>query len=65
MPQLVFLCPYTNHPIPAGIECGKSSLRQTLDYPISLQCPHCGLLHHGIVADGYLTDEPDLATASP
>ena len=64
MAQLVFRCPYTNQPIPSGIESGKSSLRDALDYPIALPCPHCGLLHHGTVADGYLTDQADL-TASP
>ena len=42
MAQLVFRCPYTNQPIPSGIECGKSSLEVSLDYPISLRCPHCG-----------------------
>jgi hypothetical protein len=64
MPQLVFRCPYTNQPIPSRIECGKSSLQQALDTPISLRCPHCGFMHHGTVADGYLTDDSDL-TASP
>jgi hypothetical protein len=57
MAQLVFHCPYTNQPIPSGIEAGADCLKTALDYPISLRCPHCGLLHHGTVADGYLTDE--------
>jgi hypothetical protein len=66
MAQLVFRCPYTNQPIPSGIESGKASLKVALDYPISLRCPHCGFLHHGTVADGYLTDEPETdLTASP
>jgi hypothetical protein len=64
MAQLVFRCPYTNEPIPSGIESGKTSLKDALDCPISLPCPHCGLLHHGTVADGYLTEDINL-TASP
>ena len=64
MAQLVFRCPYTNQPIPSGIESGKASLKVALDCPISLRCPHCGLLHHGTVADGYLTEGTEL-TASP
>ena len=64
MAQLVFRCPYTNQPIPSGIESGKACLREALDYPISVPCPHCGFQHHGTVADGYLTEEPNL-TASP
>ena len=42
MAQLVFHCPYTNQPIPSGIEAGADSLRDALDYPISLRCPHAG-----------------------
>jgi hypothetical protein len=57
MSQLVFRCPYTNRPIPSGIEAGPDCIRDARDYPISLRCPHCGLQHHGTVADGYLTDE--------
>ena len=65
MAQLVFHCPCTNQPILSGIESSPDSLRMALDYPISLRCPHCGLQHHGTVADGYLTDDgpPVAATA--
>jgi hypothetical protein len=29
----------------------------TAEYPISVHCPHCGAQHHGIIADGCLTEE--------
>ena len=63
MPQLMFRCPYTNKPIPSGIELVPENLKSVSEFPISVQCPHCGQQHHGTVADGCLTDEtaPPLA----
>jgi hypothetical protein len=26
------------------------------DYPISVMCPHCGVRHHGTVADGCVAE---------
>jgi hypothetical protein len=63
MPQLMFRCPYTNKPIQSGIELVVENLKRVSEFPISVQCPHCGKQHHGTVADGCLTDEaaPPLA----
>ena len=57
MAQLMFRCPYTNKPIRPGIELMPENLHGVSDYPISVQCPHCGKQHHGTIADGCLTDE--------
>jgi hypothetical protein len=63
MSQLMFRCPYTNQPIRSGIELVADILVTVADYPISLQCPHCGRQHHGTVGDGCLIEEqgPPLA----
>ena len=50
MPQLMFRCPYTNKPIQSGIELVSENLKSVSQFPISLQCPHCGKQHHGTVA---------------
>ena len=67
MAQLIFRCPYTNRPIRSGIELMSENLKAMSDYPISFQCPHCGKQHHGIIADGCLTDEgsPPLVPPEP
>lgn len=57
MLKLMFRCPYTNKTIASGIELEAESLKDVSDYPISLQCPHCGRQHHGTIADGCLSDE--------
>ena len=62
---MMFRCLYTNKPIPSGLDLCVPSVPEVSDYPISVQCPHCGLRHHGTVADGCLidamSDEPSLA----
>ncbi len=66
MPQLVFVCPYVNKPIPTQIVLDRRTAAKTGDYPISVFCPHCGFLHHGTIADGSLVadmTEPDPAAA--
>ena len=63
MAQVMFRCPYTNKPIFAGIDLHAPSIRQLADYPISLHCPHCGIRHHGSLADGCLAEEPGPAAA--
>ena len=65
MPQLMFRCPYTNKPIPSGIEIVSENLKSISEFPISVQCPHCGQQHHGTVADGCLTDERSPPFAPP
>ena len=67
MAQLMFRCPYTNKPIPSGIELGADILVSVSDYPISLHCPHCGSRHHGTIADGCLSEEraPPLSPPEP
>jgi hypothetical protein len=57
MAQLIFRCPYTNEPIRSGIDLIPDNLGAVSDYPISVHCPHCGIRHHGTVADGCLIDE--------
>lgn len=60
MAQLTFRCPYTNKPIPSGIEVDRRSVRQVRkdqECPIAVYCPHCGFDHHGTIADGYLVAE--------
>jgi hypothetical protein len=57
MAQVMFRCPYTNKPIAAGFDLHVSSIREVADYPISVLCPHCGLRHHGRLADGCLYDD--------
>jgi len=47
MAQLVFRCPYTNKPIPSGIEVHPDNLKSMRLLPLRLQCPHCGLHHDG------------------
>ena len=66
MPQLMFRCPYTNKPIGSGIELVSENLKSMSEFPISVQCPHCGKQHHGTIADGCLTDDraPPLAPDS-
>jgi hypothetical protein len=59
MPQLTFLCPYTNKPIPSGIELDRVSASKAGDYPIRVYCPHCGFDHHGTIADGQLMHEAE------
>ena len=62
MPQLMFRCPYTNKPIPSGIELVSENLKSISEFPIGVQCPHCGQRHHGTIADGCLIeDAPPLA----
>jgi hypothetical protein len=56
MAQLMFRCPYTNKPIASGLDFHGPSLRDMSNYPISVDCPHCGQRHHGSVADGCLAD---------
>jgi hypothetical protein len=58
MPQLTFRCPYTNKPIPSGIEVDHASASKARDTPIRVHCPHCGFDHHGTIADGQLLAEP-------
>jgi hypothetical protein len=58
MSQLMFRCPYTNKPIRSGIDLVADILETVADYPISLQCQHCGRRHHGTVGDGSLIEEP-------
>jgi len=57
MAQVMFRCPYTNKPIAAGFDLHVSSFNDVADYPISVLCPHCGLRHHGRLADGCLADD--------
>jgi hypothetical protein len=57
MAQLMFRCPYTNKPIRPGIELVWDNLKAVSGYPISVHCPHCGSHHHGVIADGCLTEE--------
>jgi hypothetical protein len=57
MAQLMFRCPYTNKPIGSGIELVVENLPAVSSYPISVHCPYCGSQHHGIIADGCLTEE--------
>jgi hypothetical protein len=60
MAQLVFRCPYTNEPIPSGIDVDRQSISQVglaHEYPIKVYCLHCGFHHHGTIADGYLVAE--------
>ena len=47
----------TNGLIAAGFDLHVSSLREVADYPISVHCPHCGIRHHGRLADGCLSDD--------
>jgi hypothetical protein len=35
------------------------------EFPISVQCPHCGKQHHGTIADGCLTEERSPPLAPP
>jgi len=63
MAQLMFRCPYTNKPIRSGIELVRDNLKSVSDYPISVHCPHCGSQHHGIIADGCLTEDRAPTTA--
>ena len=67
MAQLMFRCPYTNKPIRPGIELAVEQFKAVAEYPISMQCPHCGRQHHGSMADGCLTEEraPTLAPPEP
>ncbi len=61
MAQLTFYCPYTNEPIPSGIEIDPNSVEKVAAFPIDLYCPHCKCFHHGAVADGKITTKPDSA----
>jgi hypothetical protein len=65
MAQLMFRCPYTNKPIRSGIELVAENLKRLSVLPVSVQCPHCGIQHHGAV--GCLVEEraPLLAPQDP
>jgi hypothetical protein len=65
MAQLMFRCPYTNKPIRSGIELVPANLKAVSEYPISVHCPQCGAQHHGIIADGCLTEERAAPLAPP
>jgi hypothetical protein len=58
MAQLTFYCPYTNEPIPSGIEIDPRSAEKVREVPIDLYCPHCKCLHHGVIADGTTAPRP-------
>jgi len=55
MAQLMFYCPYTNEPIPSGIEIDPQNAKKVGAFPIDIYCPHCKCFHHGVVADGTVT----------
>jgi hypothetical protein len=57
MAQLTFRCPYTNKLILSGIELISTNFKAMSDYPISVDCPHCKSRHHGLIADGCLSEE--------
>jgi hypothetical protein len=59
MAQLTFFCPYTNKPIPSGVEIDSRAVRAMGKYPVSVRCPHCETLHHGFIADGCIAPDSD------
>ena len=61
MARLTFRCPYTNKPFDSGIEVDPQSAIRVQAYPIRVRCPHCGIDHHGTIADGRLVKESDTA----
>lgn len=54
MARLIFQCPYTNRPIDSGIDLDPRDADGVRDYPVSVRCPHCGLVHRGVMSDGQL-----------
>jgi len=65
MAHLTFYCPYTNKPIPSGVELDSRVVKEMGKYPVSLHCPYCNTQHHGFIADGcatsdsYFSSQPD------
>ena len=57
MAELIFRCPYSNHPIASGIDLERRDAHKMRSVPIRVQCPHCGFCHDGKIGDGELREE--------
>ena len=57
MAELIFRCPYSNRPIPSGIDLEPRDARKMRDFPIRLHCTDCGFSHDGTIGDGELRDK--------
>jgi hypothetical protein len=56
MSALVFTCPHKGKDIVSGIRTDALSLSQVRQLPVSLFCPHCGVVHWFTAKDGRLAE---------
>jgi hypothetical protein len=56
MGALVFTCPSHGQDIVSGIRTDALSLSQVRELPVTLFCPHCGVVHWFTAKDGRLAE---------